>query len=295
MTGQRTASLGRTAALAALVGLLLATVGAGLFAAPAPKKPDENADGLGYTSTPLIPGQKWHVHDRNRPHPPVEAPPAPSDAEFAKPPAGAIVLFDGKDLSKWQTRITRGPNKGKLAPAGWKVENGYMEVVPKSGSIFTKEKFGDCRLHVEWRAPTPPEGTGQHRGNSGVFFCDGRYEVQVLDSYENETYADGQAAAIYGQHPPRVNVCRPPGQWQTYDITFTAPRFEGAKLVKPAVITVVHNGVVVQDKWEILGNTFHKRAPKYSPHPPEGSIQLQDHGSRVRFRNIWVVPLDEKK
>jgi len=289
MTHPTTGRILRSAGLTlAAAGLLLATLGAAGPLAAAAKK-DENADGLGYTSTPLVPGQRWHVHDRNRPHPPVQAPPAPSDAEFAKPPSGAVVLFDGTDLSKWQTR-----KKGKILPAGWKVENGYMEA-NKTGTIFTKEKFGDCQLHVEWCTPSPGHGFGQHRGNSGVFFCDGRYEVQVLDSYKNKTYADGQAAAVYGQHPPLVNVCRPPGQWQTYDITFEAPRFDGSKLVRPATITVVHNGVVVQDKWKILGNTFHKRAPKYSPHPPEGTIQLQDHGDPVRFRNVWVRPLNNKK
>lgn len=304
MTSRRTTHTGRAAglALAATAALLLATAAAGLFAtaasglsaAPAPKAPDENADGLGYTSTPLIPGQEWRVHDRNRPHPPIVAPPEPAADKPAPAPAGAVILFDGTDLSKWQTTVTKGPDKGKMVPAGWKIENGYMEVVAKSGTLITKEKFGDCRLHIEWCAP-PPKGIGQQRGNSGVFFCDGRYEVQVLDSYDNKTYADGQAAAIYGQSPPRVNVCRPPGQWQTYDITFTAPRFEGDKLVKPAVISVVHNGVLVQDKWEILGTTFHKKAPAYSPHPSEGSIQLQDHGNPMRFRNIWLVPLGEAK
>jgi len=286
---KRTASHVFRAAGAVLAATVLVAAVAGPLSAA--EKPKENADGLGYESTPLIPGQTWHVHDRNRPRPPIEAPPAPSAAEFAKPPAGAIVLFDGTDLAKWQTRITKGPNKGQLAPAGWKVENGYMEVAKKSGTIFTKDTFGDCRLHIEWCTPNPPKGSSQGRGNSGVFFCDGRYEVQILDSYNNKTYADGQAASIYGQHPPRVNVCRPPGEWQSYDITWHAPRFKDGKLERPAVITVVHNGVTVQDKWKLLGNTFHKRAPAYSPHAPEGSLQLQDHGNPMRFRNIWLVPL----
>jgi hypothetical protein len=273
----RTAGLGLAAA-----GLLLAALAAGSLMAG---EPDENADGLGYTSTGLVPGQKWHVHDRNRPHPPIQAPPAPSDAEFARPPAGAVVLFDGTNLDKWYTR-----KKGEVLPAPWKVENGYAEV--RGGTIYSKEKFGDCKLHIEWMAPAPPKGFGQGRGNSGVFFCDGKYEVQILDSYQNKTYADGQAAAIYGQKPPRVNVCRPPGQWQSYDITFKAPRFKDGKLQRPATITVVHNGVLVQDNWEILGETFHKRPAKYSPHPPEGGIVLQDHGNPIRFRNIWLVPLE---
>jgi hypothetical protein len=285
MTHPTTLGTLRTAGLAlAAAGLLLSALAAGPLQAA--EKKDENADGLGYTTTGLVPGQKWHVHDRNRPHPPVEAPPAPSEAEFAKPPAGAVVLFDGTNLDKWFTR-----KKGKVLPAAWKVENGYMECAKGAGTIYTKEKFGDCRLHVEWMAPSPPKGHSQGRGNSGVFFCDGKYEVQVLDSYQNKTYADGQAAAIYGQHPPRVNVCRPPGQWQTYDILWRAPRFKDGKLERPATITVRHNTVLVQDNWEVLGETFHKRPAAYRPHPPEGSIVLQDHGNPIRFRNIWLVPL----
>jgi len=276
----------RTVGLAlAAAGLLLATVAGPLAAA---EKPKENADGLGYSSTPLVPGQKWHVHDRNRPRPPVQAPPAPSDAEFAKPPAGAVVLFDGKTLDKWFT--TR---KGKVLPAPWIIENGCAIV--RGGTIQTKEKFGDCQLHVEWMAPTPPKGSSQGRGNSGVFFCDGKYEVQVLDCYQNKTYADGMAGAVYGQHPPLVNVCRPPGQWQTYDILWRAPRFSGGELVRPATVTVLHNGVLVQDHWEVLGQTYHKRAPDYHPHPAEGSITLQDHGNPMRFRNIWLRPLKDEE
>ena len=132
-------------------------------------------------------------------------------------------------------------------------------------------------------------------GYSGVFFCDGRYEIQVLDCYQNKTYADGMAGAVYGQHPPLVNVCRPPGQWQTYDILWRAPRFEDGKLVRPATVTVLHNGVLVQDHWEVLGQTYHKRAPDYHPHPSEGSITLQDHGNPMRFRNIWLRPLKDEE
>ena len=269
-----------SAGLAAAVAL-----GTGL-AVRAAAKPKENADGLGYTSTPLIPGQKWRVHDRNRPHPPVITPPMPPREKPASPPSDAIVLFDGKDLSKWQTF-----RKGKALPAGWKVTGGYMEIVPGSGSIFTKEEFGDFQLHVEWAAPVPARGFGQNRGNSGVILCGGRYEVQVLDSYGNKTYADGQAAAIYGQYPPDVNACRPPGQWQTYDIIFEAPRFENGKLKRPAYMTVFHNGVLVHNHRALLGQTAHKRVPTYHPHPPKGPIMLQDHGHRVRYRNIWLRPI----
>jgi len=276
-------------ALAAIGMFLLASGAAGPLLA-AGKKED---DGLGYTDTPLIPGQRWRVHDRNRSHPPVITPPKPATDQPATPPSDAIVLFDGTDLSKWQTR-GKGKEKDKILPAGWKVTSGYMEVVPGSGSLFTKQEFGDCQIHVEWCAPTPAEGIGQHRGNSGVLIM-GRYEVQILDSYKSDTYADGQAAAVYGQYPPLVNACRPPGQWQTYDIVFEAPRFEDGQLKRPAYVTVFHNGVLVQNHVEILGPVRHRKAPVYAPHPPTGPLQLQDHKHAVRFRNVWVRPLDGKE
>ncbi len=237
--------------------------------------------GPGYTDTPFLPGGRWRVHDATRPRPPVVTP-APA-SEPAAPPSDAIVLFDGKDLSQWQS--------GDGNPAAWKVENGYMEVVKKAGDISTRQAFGSCQLHVEWMAPAPPSGRDQGRGNSGIFLM-GRYEIQVLDSYENLTYADGQAGAVYGQTPPAVNACRPPGEWQTYDIVFTAPVFEGDKLVRPACVTLFHNGVLVHDHTEVLGSTAHKRQPAYAPHPPKAPIRLQDHGSPVRFRNVWIRPLD---
>ena len=166
---------------------------------------------------------EWAIHDEKRPQPRVVDPGTESTAEQpGRPPSDAIVLFDGKDLAQWRALKTG-------APAPWKVENGYVEVVPKSGGIETAASFGDCQLHIEWAAPSPPVGSGQDRGNSGVFLM-GQYEVQVLDSYQSKTYPDGQASALYGQYPPLVNATRPPGQWQTYDIVFRAPRFsaEGA-------------------------------------------------------------------
>jgi hypothetical protein len=198
-----------------------------------------------------------------------------------KPPSDAIILFDGKDLSQWT---------GKNGKAKWKVENGYMEVVKKTGDIKTKDHFGDCQLHIEWQTPTKIEGTGQERGNSGVFLM-GYYEIQVLDSYDNLTYPDGQAGAIYGQTPPLVNACRPPGEWQSYDIVFHAPRFKEEKLEVPAFITVIHNGVLIHHHKEIIGKTEHKKVGKYTPHDPKGPIMLQDHGNPVRYRNIWIRPL----
>ena len=233
----------------------------------------------GYTNTPILP-DGFRVHDANRPRPPV-VDPGPGAETPARAPKDAIILFDGSDLKAW---------RGRKGDAAWKlVEGGAMEVA-RTGDIQTREDFGDCQLHLEWMAP-PPKGHSQGRGNSGVFFC-GRYEVQVLDSFENPTYADGQAAAIYGQKPPLVNVTRPPGQWNVYDIVFVAPRFtDDGSLKSPAKLTVVHNGVVVQLDEELLGPTSHKSLPKYRAHPPRGPIKLQDHGNPMRFRNIWVRPL----
>ncbi|MGV3484825.1 MAG: 3-keto-disaccharide hydrolase [Planctomycetaceae bacterium] len=193
------------------------------------------------------------------------------------PPSDAIVLFDGKDLSKWNNAEQ------------WKVEDGAM--IAGRGVVASKEKFGDCQLHIEWSAPTPPKGSGQGRGNSGVFFL-GRYELQVLDSYDNETYFDGQAGAIYKQTPPMVNATRPPGQWNSYDVVWTSPRFsEDGKLQSPAYITAFHNGVLILNHFELQGDTPFNRPPSYSKHEPEGPLTLQDHGNPVRFRNIWVRPI----
>lgn len=238
----------------------------------------------GFTDTPFQPYGKWRVHDANRPLPPVVTPGTPSTQEQpGKAPSDAIVLFDGSDLSHWLTR----DRQGNIRPAAWKVENGYIEVMPRSGSIFSKEKFGDCQIHIEWATPAEITGSGQGRGNSGIMIM-GRYEIQVLDSYENITYADGQAGAMYGQYPPRVNASRPPGEWQTYDIIFEAPKFEGSKLVKKAYVTVFHNGVLLHHRQPFLGQVVWKQVATYQPHESEGHLLLQDHGDKVRFRNIWV-------
>ncbi len=242
----------------------------------------------GYTDTPVIPGTSWRVHDINRPHPKVITPGIPgAQDQPGRPPSDAIILFDGKDLSKWQKQPTP-KDAGKVIDAGWKVEKGYTEVVPGTGSIITRENFGDIQLHVEWAAPRQVTEKSQGRGNSGVIFM-GRYEIQVLDSYNNITYADGQAGAIYGQYPPLVNPALPPGEWQVYDIVFEAPRFEGDKLVKPAYFTVFFNGVLVQNHVASLGATRHREVARYAPHAPEGPLLLQNHeGNAVRYRNIWV-------
>jgi hypothetical protein len=241
----------------------------------------------GYVDTPTIPGSKWRVHDDERPRPPVITPGTCSTEDRpGKTPSDAVVLFDGTNLAAWRTE------KGE--PAKWKVENGYMEVVGGSGDIFTKDEFGDSQLHVEFRTPSPPKGDSQERGNSGVFLF-GIYEVQVLDSYNNLTYADGQASAIYGQSPPLVNASRPPGEWQVYDIVYTGPRFKDGKVEVPGYVTIFHNGVITQNHTEILGGTGHRVLPKLIVHGPKGPIRLQDHGNPMRFRNIWIRPLGEVK
>jgi len=238
---------------------------------------------IGYDDTPFLPGSKYRVHDGTRPQPRVVKPGTFStQRKPGKPPSDAVVLFDGKDLSGWV-----GKDGG---PAQWRVENGYMEVVPGTGNISTKAQFGDCQLHVEWAAPEVVKGEGQGRGNSGVFMM-GRYEIQVLDCYRNPTYPDGTTAAIYGQYPPLVNACRKPGQWQTYDIIWIAPRFDGDKLVSPARVTVLHNGIVVHHDQALMGPVRHRQLSQYEPHGPVGPLALQDHGDLVRYRNIWYRDL----
>jgi hypothetical protein len=238
---------------------------------------------LGYDNTPYLPGDKWRVHDVSRPRPAIITPGTESSQEKpGRPPSDAIVLFDGTDFSKWTTMV-----KGQATEPKWKLQDGYMQVVDGAGGINTREAFGDMQLHVEWTAPTEIKGKSQERGNSGILLM-GKYEIQVLDSYENLTYADGQAAAIYGQYPPLVNASRKPGEWQTYDIFFEAPRFDGDKLAKPAYVTVVHNGVLVQNHREILGDTPHAKRGVYKAHPAELPLSLQNHHAAVKYRNIWV-------
>jgi len=240
------------------------------FAEDKPKHP------VGYQDTPIIPGTKWHVHDGERPQPVVVTP----GEKLGDAPSDAVILFDGKDLSKWKMEKDG-------SEAQWKVENGYAEVVPKTGYLMTKDEFGpDFQLHLEFATP-PPVSESQGRGNSGCFLF-GRYEIQILDSYQNPTYADGGATAIYGYMPPQVNASRPPGQWQTYDILVEGPRFTDGKLAKPLIVTVLHNGVVTQNHTALIGETPHRKVGEYHAHPEKGPLKLQDHGNPMRFRNIWI-------
>jgi hypothetical protein len=238
----------------------------------------------GFTDTPLVPGTSFHVHDPSRPRPTVITP----GAQIGQPPSDAVVLFDGKDLSKWSAvQFGTASYTERDAVAPWKVENGYFEVVPGSGGIATREKFGDVQVHLEWAAPASRAGNSQNRGNSGLFLM-GLYEVQILDNHNNPTYADGTAGAIYGQWPPLVNALRPAGEWQSYDVVFEAPRFQGNTLVKPAFLTVFINGVVVHNRRQSMGPMVYRNVATYKPHPAEGPIGLQDHDHPVRYRNIWV-------
>ncbi len=262
----------------ALVGM--AAVGVGVVALGQGQNHD-----LGFKDTPILPGLPYHVHDSDRPRPKVVTP----GAQCGAAPSDAIVLFDGKDLSKWTSGASPITHKGGGAPE-WKVENGYVEGVPNTGDLITKDKFGDCQLHVEWASPVQIEGNSQARGNSGVLMM-GRYELQVLDSYNNPTYADGQAGAIYGQWPPLVNPARKTGEWQVYDIIFEAPRFEGEKLVKPAYFTVLMNGVLLHNHQASMGTMAYRQVAKYQAHGPEEPLVLQNHNSKVRYRNIWIRPV----
>jgi hypothetical protein len=278
-------SKGAVLHVASSLALLIAIFSSGLAAFAA--EPATNRI-EGYRDTPLLPGGKWHVHDPDRPQPTIVTPGA-AFSQKAAAPSDAEVLFDGKDLSKWQN------NQGQNAT--WKVEEGYMES-GRGGGIRTRGKWADFQLHLEFATPSQVKGNGQGRGNSGILI-NGMYEIQVLDSYDNKTYPDGQAGAIYGQMPPLVNSSKPPGEWQTYDVLFESPRWnEQGELVKKACVTVLHNGLVLHHRQEYLGCTDgiggipHKSLSAYpKAHPPEVFIELQDHSNPVRFRNIWIRQL----
>jgi len=238
----------------------------------------ENAE-LGYSDTPILPDSGYHVHEGSRPQPPIVTP-----GNGTAPPSDAIILFDGSNLDQWESIVD--------GPAPWKIENGYMEVVPQSKNIRTKQHFGRIQLHVEFASPAEVLKKGQGRGNSGIFLM-GLYEVQVLDCYENPTYPDGTVGGIYGQYPPLVNVARVPGEWSTYDIIWEPPVFEGARVVRPPFVTVMLNNVIVHHAKELQGPTTHKKLTQLDPHPATGPIMLQDHNDLVRYRNIWVREIGE--
>lgn len=235
----------------------------------------------GYKDTPIQPWSGYHVHDPDRPAPPKVTPGDPCNPDGpGAAPSDAVVLFGGKDLSEWQ-------------PSDWKVEDGCL--VAADGGLTTKKDFGDCQLHVEWMVPTEPTKNMMNHGNNGVMLL-GLIEVQIFDSYDEKLYPDGQAASIYAQTPPLVNACRRPGQWQTYDIIFIAPRFDKShKLLAPARLTVLHNGLLVQYNQEVYGNTHHLELGSYDAVPAKGPLVLAGHHCPVHFRNIWIRPLDLKR
>jgi len=237
---------------------------------------------LALASDPSRPGV-WKPHDPRHPQPQWVRP-----ARGAEPPSDAVVLFNGLDLSEWVDNRGQAPH--------WRIGEGYFESVPGAGSLRTRRAFGNCQVHLEWRVPEAPGGEGQARGNSGVKLM-GLYEVQVLDSFRNPTYADGVAGAIYAERPPLVNPSLQPGEWQVFDIIFHAPRFGAdGRQIRPATVTVLYNGLVVQDHASISGPTGlndYGQRPPVKPHPGRLPLLLQEHASTVRFRNIWIRELPE--
>lgn len=267
-----------------LLLLVLAVISQAVSAAEADKPSP-----IGYSDTPVIPGQKWKVHDIDRPRPEAVK---PGDKPGA-PPSDAIVLFDGTSTDAFQSKKkdAKGKPTNEWTPCPWKIENG--ELLVDGGDSWTKQEFASCQFHIEWKSDPATKGNSQKKGNGGVFFMD-RYESQILDCDNNPTYADGMAGAIYGQTPPLVNAVRKAGEWQTYDIVFTAPKLEGTKVVEPARITTFINGVCVQNGTVIMGPSKHKNITSYEGEfTAKAPIRLQDHKNEppVRLRNIWIRPL----
>jgi hypothetical protein len=267
--------------------LLVAAVSA--RAADAKAKADEKPSPIGYSDTPVIPGTQWKVHDIDRPRPVVVAP----GKENGAPPSDAIVIFDGtsSDALQAKEKDAKGKETGKMVPCPWKIDSGVLMIA--GGDCWTKQEFGSCQLHLEWMSEPHTKGNSQKKGNAGVFFMD-RYESQMLDCDNNPTYADGMTGGVYGQTPPLVNAVRPAGQWQVYDIVFTAPKLENGKVVEPAYITTFVNGICVQNHTKIMGPTKHKNITDYSGEFPEKApIRIQDHKNEppVRLRNVWIRPM----
>ncbi|MFC1498567.1 DUF1080 domain-containing protein [Verrucomicrobiota bacterium] len=227
----------------------------------------------GSKSTPMQPDGKWHVHDPDRPQPPVVEP--EYDGKPVPAPKGAKIIFDGTNLDN-------------LVNKDWKIKDGVM--IAAKGSQKSKEAFGDVHLHLEWRvSPKSVKGWGQKQGNSGVLMME-KYEIQILNCWANRTYPDGMTGALYGQHPPLANACRKTGEWNSYDIKFKAPVFKNNKLVKPAYASIYLNNVLIQDNAAFTGATIWRKLPKYKPHEPKAPFSLQYHANPVEFRNIWAVP-----
>lgn len=238
-----------------------------------------NGSGVyGYKDTPKLPWCEWVVHDADRPAPPKVTPGAGDTGKL--PPADATVLFDGADLSKWNN-------------TNWSVKNGSL-IADGDKSPSTKEKYGNFQLHLEWKSPKDFDGPWSNQGNNGVMLH-GLYEIQIFDSFNEPLYPDGQCASVYGQTPPMVNVSRPPGEWQSFDIVFTAPEFKNGELVSPAYVTVLHNGVLVHHKQKVYGATGHRVLPHYNNKITEGPIRLAGHGCPIEFRNIWIRPMGPPK
>jgi hypothetical protein len=260
----------------AAIGAVLALASVGYAAA---------STGSPFYGDPPDDHHPWAIHDQNRPQPKLVTPGTFSTPEQpGKPPSDAIILFDGKDLSKWEA------DKPEGGPTKWIVnKDGAMECTPGSGYIRTKNQFGDCQLHIEWAAPKDVKGDSQGRGNSGIFL-EG-VEIQVLDNYNNPTYADGFAASVYGVNPPAANPLNPPGQFQVVDIVFRRPIYKGDKCLDPGYMTVFVNGVLVQDHTQLEGTTGHMKRTKPGALPDKGPLRLQDHGNPVRFRNVWYREL----
>lgn len=231
---------------------------------------------IGYKDTPILPWINYYKHDPDRPYPKAVIPCVSSDASRARSaPSDAVILFNGQDLSLWE-------------PNSWIIDDG--ELIATQGDLVTKQLFGSCQLHLEWKAPNPPQGQPLNHGNSGVFLMS-RYEIQIFDSYTINIYADGMAAAVYGETPPLVNAFTRPGKWQIYDIIFSAPVFKMDQLKKCATVTMLHNGVLVHYKTKIHGPTGHRKINEYEAHPAEQPLRLQAHDNPVRFRNVWIRPL----
>ncbi len=230
----------------------------------------------GYDDTPRLAGSTFRVHQKDRPQPPRVIPSGPAGEAGPVAPSDATVLFSGTTLDQFEETT-------------WEVKAGVLRAA--KGDLATKKAYGDCQLHIEWRTPAPPNGAPGNMGNSGVFFMS-LYELQIYDSFSSKIYADGSAAAVYGQTPPMVNVCRPPGQWQSFDVVFKAPVFRGGTCAEPALLSVLHNGVLVHNNTKILGPTGHKTASPYQVHAAKLPLKLQGHASPVEFRNIWIRELD---